>query len=107
MYRFTRRKVLQMLSIILSTSSFGFKSEVTQDAFDKELVCAHILQQGFKIPDSRNLPSGMASLVSGSIASMRNLDLARLPVKWSFVRQPLKNLDLRPSRFIGNRFGVL
>ena len=51
MYRFTRRQVLQMLSIILTTSSFGFKSEVAQDPFDKELVCVHILQPGFKIPD--------------------------------------------------------
>ena len=51
MYRFTRRQVLQMLSMVLPASSFGFRNEVAPDAFDKELVCAHILQQGFKIPD--------------------------------------------------------
>ena len=51
MYRFTRRQVLQMLSMILPASAFGFRSEGSQDAFDKELVCVHIFQPGFKIPD--------------------------------------------------------
>ena len=51
MHRFTRRQILQMLSMILSASAFGFRSEGAQDAFDKELVCVHILQPGFKIPD--------------------------------------------------------
>ena len=51
MCRFTRRQVLQMLSMILPASAFGFRSEGAQDAFDKELVCVHILQPGFKIPN--------------------------------------------------------
>jgi len=37
--------------MILPTSAFGFRSEGAQDAFDKELVCVHIFQPGFKIPD--------------------------------------------------------
>jgi hypothetical protein len=40
-----------MLSMILPASALGFRSERTQDAFDKELVCVHIFQPGFKIPD--------------------------------------------------------
>jgi hypothetical protein len=40
-----------MLSMILPASALGFNGEGAQDAFDKELVCAHIFQQGFKIPD--------------------------------------------------------
>ena len=51
MSRFTRRQILQMLSMILPASAFGFRSEGAQDAFDKELVCVHIFQPGFKIPD--------------------------------------------------------
>ena len=51
MSRFTRRQVLQMLSMILPASALGFRSEGKQDAFDKELVCVHIFQPGFKIPD--------------------------------------------------------
>ena len=39
-----------MLSMILPVSALGFRSEGTQDAFDKELVCVHIFQPGFKIP---------------------------------------------------------
>ena len=37
--------------MILPASAFGFKSEGAQDAFDSELVCVHIFQPGFKIPD--------------------------------------------------------
>lgn len=51
MSRVTRRQVLQMLSMILPASALGFWSEGAQDAFDKELVCVHIFQPGFKIPD--------------------------------------------------------
>ena len=51
MSRFTRRQILQMLSMILPASALGFRSEGAQDAFDKELVCVHIFQLGFKIPD--------------------------------------------------------
>lgn len=51
MNRFTRRQILQMLSMILPASALGFWSEGAQDAFDKELVCVHIFQSGFKIPD--------------------------------------------------------
>jgi len=40
-----------MLSMILPASALGFRSEGAQDAFDKELVCVHIFQPGFKIPD--------------------------------------------------------
>jgi hypothetical protein len=40
-----------MLSIILPASVLGFRSKRAQDAFDKELVCVHIFQPGFKIPD--------------------------------------------------------
>ena len=50
MNRFTRRQILQMLSMILPTSALGFRSKRAQDAFDKELVCVHIFQPGFKIP---------------------------------------------------------
>ena len=51
MRRFTRRQILKMLAMILPASAFGFRIERTQDAFDKELVCIHIFQSGFKIPD--------------------------------------------------------
>ena len=51
MRRFTRRQILQMLSLILPASVFGFRCEGVRDAFDKELVCVHIFQRGFKIPD--------------------------------------------------------
>jgi hypothetical protein len=37
--------------MILPASAFGFRSEGAQDAFDKELVCVHIFQPGFNIPD--------------------------------------------------------
>jgi hypothetical protein len=40
-----------MLSMILPAAAIGFKSEGAQDAFDKELVCVHIFQPGFKIPE--------------------------------------------------------
>ena len=51
MNRFTRRQILQMLSMILPASVLGFRVESAQDAFDKELVCVHIFQPGFKIPE--------------------------------------------------------
>ena len=47
----TRRQVLQMLSMLLPASAAGFMSEGAQVAFDKELVCVHIFQPGFKIHD--------------------------------------------------------
>jgi hypothetical protein len=37
--------------MILPASALGFRSKVTQDAFDKELVCVHIFQQDFKLPE--------------------------------------------------------
>jgi hypothetical protein len=37
--------------MILPASVLGFRGQGVQDAFDKELVCVHIFQQGFKIPD--------------------------------------------------------
>ena len=37
--------------MILPVSAVGFRSGWAQDAFDKELVCVHIFQPGFKIPD--------------------------------------------------------
>lgn len=37
--------------MILPASAFGFRSVGAQDAFDKELVCVHIFQPGFNIPD--------------------------------------------------------
>ena len=40
-----------MLSMILPASALGYRSQGAQDAFDKELVCVHIFQQGFKMPD--------------------------------------------------------
>jgi hypothetical protein len=40
-----------MLSLILPASVFGFRREGARDAFDKELVCVHIFQPGFNIPD--------------------------------------------------------
>ena len=51
MGRFTRRQILQMLSMILPATALGFRSVGAQDIFDKELVCAHIFQPGFKIPE--------------------------------------------------------
>ena len=50
MSRFTRRQILQILSMVLPASALGFRIEGAQDAFDKELVCVHIFQPGFKIP---------------------------------------------------------
>ena len=52
MSRFTRRQILQILFMVLPASAFGFRSEEVQDAFDQELVCVHIFQTGFKIPDT-------------------------------------------------------
>jgi len=40
-----------MLAMILPVSVLGFRSKGAKDAFDKELVCVHIFQQGFKIPE--------------------------------------------------------
>jgi hypothetical protein len=40
-----------MLSMILPASALGFRCKGAQDAFDKELVCVHIFQPGFKIPE--------------------------------------------------------
>ncbi len=40
-----------MLSMILPASALGLISKGKQDAFDRELVCVHIFQPGFKIPD--------------------------------------------------------
>jgi hypothetical protein len=37
--------------MILPASALGFRSEGARDAFDMELVCVHIFQPGFKIPD--------------------------------------------------------
>jgi hypothetical protein len=37
--------------MILPASVLGFRSVGAQDAFDKELVCVHIFQPGFNIPD--------------------------------------------------------
>jgi hypothetical protein len=37
--------------MILPLSAVGFRIEGEQDAFDRELVCVHIFQPGFKIPD--------------------------------------------------------
>lgn len=51
MVRFTRRQILQILSMILPASALGIRSVGAQDAFDKELVCVHIFQPGFKIPE--------------------------------------------------------
>ena len=39
-----------MLSMILPTSALGCGSKGARDPFDKELVCVHIFQPGFKIP---------------------------------------------------------
>ena len=51
MDKYTRRQILQVLSMILPASAFGFTGEGTQDVFDMELVCVHIFQAGLKIPD--------------------------------------------------------
>jgi hypothetical protein len=37
--------------MIMPASALAVRSEGAQDAFDKELVCVHIFQPGFKIPD--------------------------------------------------------
>lgn len=51
MSRFTRRQILKMLALTLPASALGFRSGESQDAFDTDLVCVHIFQPGFKIPD--------------------------------------------------------
>ena len=51
MHRFTRRQILKILALTLPASVLGCRSGESQDAFDKELVCVHIFQPGFKIPD--------------------------------------------------------
>jgi hypothetical protein len=38
--------------MILPVSALGFRGEEVQDAFDRELVCVHIFQSGFEIPDT-------------------------------------------------------
>jgi hypothetical protein len=40
-----------MLAMIPPASAFGFRSQERPDAFDKELVCVHVFQPGFQIPD--------------------------------------------------------
>jgi hypothetical protein len=40
-----------MLSMILPASALGLSSQASQNVFDKELVCVHVFQPGFKIPD--------------------------------------------------------
>ena len=40
-----------MLSMILPATALGFRSAGAQDAFGRELVCVHIFQPGFKIPE--------------------------------------------------------
>ncbi len=47
---YTRRDILQMLSILFPVSLLCSQDEKS-DNFDKERVCAHVFHPGFKIPD--------------------------------------------------------
>jgi len=61
MSNYTRREILQLLSILFPVSLLC-SQDGKSDNFDKERVCAHVFQPGFKIPDPllaqhENVPS--------------------------------------------------
>jgi len=48
MNKFTRREILQFLRLLFPAALLGFREK---DSFDEELVCVHIFQPAFQIPE--------------------------------------------------------
>ena len=48
MNKFTRREILQLLGLLFPATLLGFREK---DIFDEELVCVHIFQPAFQIPE--------------------------------------------------------
>jgi hypothetical protein len=48
MNQFTRREILQFLGLLFPATLLGFREK---DSFDEELVCVHIFQPTFRIPE--------------------------------------------------------
>ena len=48
MNKFTRREILQFLGLLFPAALLGFREK---DSFDEELVCVHIFQPAFRIPE--------------------------------------------------------
>ncbi len=48
MSKFTRREILQFLGLLFPAALLGFREK---DSFDEELVCVHIFQPAFRIPE--------------------------------------------------------
>ena len=48
MNRFTRREILQFFTMLIPATLLGFRGK---DSFDEELVCVHIFQPAFRIPE--------------------------------------------------------
>ena len=58
MNKFSRREMLQLLGLLFPATLLGFREK---NSFDEELVCAHIFQPTFRLPESlltkyRNIP---------------------------------------------------
>ena len=66
-----------MLALTLPVSAFGFRSEGALDAFDTELVCVHIFQPGFHIPDPL-LKRHDSTPVRGNSPGLFNLKIPEL-----------------------------
>ncbi len=59
MNKFTRREILQFFTMLIPATLLGFRGK---DSFDEELVCVHIFQPAFRIPEPlltqyRNIPT--------------------------------------------------
>jgi hypothetical protein len=59
MNKFTRREILQFFTMLIPATLLGFREK---DCFDEELVCVHIFQPTFRIPEPlltqyRNIPT--------------------------------------------------
>ena len=48
MNKFTRREILQFLGLLFPATLLGLRGK---DSFDEELVCVHIFQPAFRIPE--------------------------------------------------------
>ncbi len=48
MNKFTRREILQFFTMLIPATLLGFREK---DSFDEELVCVHIFQPTFRIPE--------------------------------------------------------
>ena len=48
MNKFTRREILQFFTMLIPATLLGFREK---DSFDEELVCVHIFQPTFQIPE--------------------------------------------------------